>query len=92
MKAKKYKRLCFQERVIIAPTLEKLYIRGYLLKRMPVKLKGCTELIHIELFADYHIWSPWMFVTRTIEVLTLIYIVKKERKILLGIIIHCSMN
>lgn len=78
--------------VLILPTIEEFYFRGYLLPRMPSKLKGWTEIIHSGLFAIYHTWTPWMFVVRTIGVLPLIYTVKRKENLLIGIIAHCLIN
>jgi uncharacterized protein len=78
--------------VIIIPITEELYFRGYLLPRMPSKLKGYTVIIHSALFALYHTWSPWMFITRTLGVLPLIYLVKQKHNIKSGIFIHCLLN
>jgi membrane protease YdiL (CAAX protease family) len=77
--------------VLILPTIEELYFRGYLLPRMPAKLKGWTALVHSSLFALYHVWTPWMFVARAIGLLPLIYMVRRKN-IFLGIIVHCLMN
>lgn len=77
--------------VLILPTIEELYFRGYLLPRMPEKLKGWTPIVHSSLFALYHIWTPWMFVARTFGILPLIYMVRLKN-IYLGIIVHCLMN
>ena len=77
--------------VLIAPTLEELYFRGYLLPRMPY-LKGWSPILHSTLFALYHTWAPWMIITRTIGMLPLIYIVQRKRNIYLGIIIHSLAN
>jgi len=78
--------------VVIMPTIEELYFRGYLLPRMPDKLKGWTPIVHSTLFGLYHMWTPWMFITRAIGVLPLIYIVRHKKNIFLGIIIHILMN
>ncbi len=78
--------------VLILPTIEELYFRGYLLPRMSSKLKGWTLIIHSGLFALYHTWTPWMFVVRLFGVLPLIYIVRRKENILLGIISHCLLN
>ena len=78
--------------VIIGPTVEELYFRGYLLPRMPSKLKKWTPIFHTTLFAIYHIWTPWMIVSRALGVLPLTYVVMKKRNIYLGIISHCLMN
>jgi len=74
--------------VIVGPSVEELYFRGYLLPRIPVKQ---SELFHSFLFAAYHIWTPWMFVTRTIGMLPLIIAVKKKN-IYIGIIGHILLN
>ncbi len=78
--------------VIVLPVIEELYFRGYLLPRMPKKLGKWTSIIHSGLFALYHTWTPWMFITRTIGVFPLIYIVKRKENIIIGIIIHCLLN
>lgn len=78
--------------VLIVPTIEEFYFRGYLLPRMPSKLKGWTEFIHSGLFAFYHTWTPWMVIVRTFGVLPLIYAVKKKENIIIGIVAHCLLN
>jgi uncharacterized protein len=78
--------------VTILPTVEELYFRGYLLPRMPSRLKGWTEIIHSGCFALYHTWTPWMFIIRTLGVLPLIYVVKKKENIYIGIVVHCLLN
>ncbi|XMB66554.1 type II CAAX endopeptidase family protein [Mycoplasmatota bacterium zrk1] len=76
---------------VIAPTVEEIYFRGYLLPRIP-NLRGWSSLLHSMLFAFYHTWSPWMIITRTIGVFPLIYVVQKKKNIYLGIIAHCLIN
>jgi membrane protease YdiL (CAAX protease family) len=78
--------------VLVLPTIEELYFRGYLLPRMPEKPKLFTEVIHSALFALYHVWTPWLFVTRTFGVLPLVAVVKRKENIYLGIIAHCLIN
>lgn len=78
--------------VVVLPVTEELYFRGYLLPRMPSKLKGWTGIIHSGLFALYHFWTPWMVITRTFGVLPLIYIVRRKENIGLGMISHCLLN
>lgn len=74
--------------VIVGPLVEELYFRGYLLARMPGKY---TELFHSFLFAVYHVWTPWMFITRTVGMLPLIIAVKKKN-IYIGIVVHILLN
>jgi len=74
--------------VIVGPAVEELYFRGYLLPRIPVKY---SELFHSLLFAAYHIWTPWMGITRIIGMMPLIFAVKKKN-IYIGIIAHILLN
>ncbi len=83
--------LAFIFGVLIAPTVEELYFRGYLLPRMP-RFKGWTPILHSTLFALYHTWTPWMVITRAIGLLPMIYLVQRKRNIYLGILIHIFAN
>ena len=74
--------------VIVGPLVEELYFRGYLLPRIPGKN---SELIHSILFAAYHVWTPWMFLARTVAMLPLIIVVKKKN-ITIGIGAHILVN
>ena len=74
--------------VVLVPLFEELYFRGFLLPRTPTKL---PNIVHTFLFAVYHIWSPWMILTRTIGLLPLVIIVKKKN-LLIGIIAHIFVN
>ena len=78
--------------VVVLPTVEELYFRGYLLPRMPQNLKAFTGVVHSFLFAIYHVWTPWLIITRTFGVLPLIYIVKWKQNLYLGILAHCLIN
>lgn len=78
--------------VLVVPTVEEFYFRGYLLPRMPARLKKWKPIIHTTLFAVYHLWSPWMIVSRIFGVLPLTYVVLRKRNIYLGIIAHCVIN
>ncbi len=78
--------------VIGAPTVEELYFRGFLLPRMPENLGPGGPLVHSLLFALYHIWSPWMFLTRALALLPLIYVVRWKKNLLLAILAHWLIN
>jgi membrane protease YdiL (CAAX protease family) len=78
--------------VFIGPVTEEFYFRGYLLPRMPVGLKGWTEISHSFLFALYHTWTPWMLAVRTFGILPLVYAVRRKENIWLGIVAHCLLN
>lgn len=83
--------LTFVFAVLVAPTIEELYFRGYLLPRMP-RLKGWAPILHSTLFALYHMWTPWLVLTRIIAMLPLIYLVLRKKNIYLAIFIHCLIN
>jgi len=78
--------------VIVAPLIEELYFRGFLLPRTPEKLGWSGPILHSLLFAIYHTWSPWMFLARTLALLPLIYIVRWKKNIFLGIGAHWLIN
>jgi len=73
---------------LLGPLVEELYFRGYLLPRMNGK---SGPLLHSFLFAAYHVFTPWMIITRTIGLLPLIYAVK-HKNIYVGIIVHILLN
>ena len=72
----------------LGPLVEEFYFRGYLLPRMKGKY---AWLLHSFLFAVYHIFTPWMIVSRTVGLLPLIYAVKKKN-IYIGIAVHIMVN
>lgn len=78
--------------VIVAPLIEELYFRGFLLPRMSEKLGWSGPILHSLLFALYHTWSPWMFIARTLALLPLIYIVRWKKNIFLAIGAHWLIN
>lgn len=73
---------------VLGPLVEELYFRGYLLPRMNGRF---AALLHSFLFAAYHIFTPWMIITRTLGLLPLIYAVKKKN-IYVGMIVHVLVN
>jgi membrane protease YdiL (CAAX protease family) len=75
---------------VVGPTVEELYFRGYLLPRMGYAGKW-APLLHSFLFGLYHLWTPWMFLTRTLGMLPLAYAVR-WRNLDLAIIVHILVN
>jgi membrane protease YdiL (CAAX protease family) len=74
--------------VFLAPMVEELYFRGYLLPRM----RGRSAiLLHSFLFASIHVFTPWMIITRTLGLLPLVFGVKKKN-IYVGMIVHMLGN
>jgi membrane protease YdiL (CAAX protease family) len=76
--------------VIVGPLTEELYFRGYLLPRMGYAGKW-SPLLHSFLFALYHIWTPWMILTRTVGTLPLVWAAKKH-SLYLSIAVHIAVN
>jgi hypothetical protein len=74
--------------VILAPLVEELYFRGYLLPRMKGRF---AILLHSFLFAAVHVFTPWMIITRTLGLLPLVFGVKRKN-IYIGIIVHILGN
>jgi len=75
---------------VVGPIVEEFYFRGYLLPRMKFAGKW-APFVHTFLFALYHVWTPWMFVTRTIAMLPLVFAVQR-RNLNTGIFAHISLN
>jgi membrane protease YdiL (CAAX protease family) len=76
--------------VIVGPTVEEMYFRGHLLPRMGYAGKW-SPLLHSFLFALYHMWTPWMIVTRTLGALPLVWAAKR-RSLYLSIAVHIAVN
>ena len=74
--------------VFLAPMVEELYFRGYLLPRMKGKF---AILFQSFLFAAYHFFSPWMIIAITLGFLPILFGVKKKN-IYVGIIAHILCN
>lgn len=76
--------------VVLAPTVEELYFRGYLLPRMRFAGRW-SLLVHSFLFALYHVWTPWMLLTRTLGTVPLAY-VARQRSLYVAIVVHVAVN
>jgi membrane protease YdiL (CAAX protease family) len=76
---------------ILAPYLEELYFRGYLLPRMNIWGKG-SYIMSALLFSLYHFWQPYIYLTLIISLLPMTYLVWKTRDLRLAIVTHCLLN
>ena len=74
--------------VFLAPMVEELYFRGYLLPRMKGKF---ATLFHSFLFAAVHVFTPWMIITRTLGLLPIVFGITKKN-IYVGMIVHILGN
>jgi len=75
---------------VVGPTVEEYYFRGYLLPRMGYAGKW-APLLHSFLFGLYHIWTPWMFLARTLGTLPLVYAVQRKN-LYVAVIAHILVN
>ncbi len=76
---------------LLAPVLEEIYFRGYLLPRMASFGKG-APIINALLFSIYHFWQPQIYLTLIIAMLPMTYLVWKTRSLRLAIYTHCGLN
>jgi len=77
---------------ILAPFVEELYFRGYLLPRMEGYAKKWAPALNVVLFSLYHFFSPWENLVRIVAILPLGYIVWKKRNIRFSIWVHILLN
>lgn len=77
---------------ILVPITEELYFRGYLLPRMPEAFGKSGPVAHSFLFAAYHFDTPWMIPVRTLGLLPLIFVTKRFKSVLPGIVAHGMAN
>ena len=75
----------------IAPVIEELYFRGYLLPRMHVWGKWAF-VVNAILFSLYHFWQPYIYLTLLLSLLPMTYMVWKTKDLRLGILTHCLLN
>ncbi|HEU0295355.1 MAG TPA: CPBP family intramembrane glutamic endopeptidase [Anaerolineales bacterium] len=73
------------------PIVEELYFRGHLLPRMS-GFGRWAPLLNVLLFSFYHFWTPWMFFSRLVLLVPMVYVVWWKRNIYLGMIAHCLLN
>ncbi len=76
---------------IVAPILEELYFRGYLLPNMSA-LGWLAPLVNAALFTLYHFWQPHNYLGIFAVSLVISFAVWKTGSLRLGIAIHCSLN
>ncbi|WP_420644529.1 CPBP family intramembrane glutamic endopeptidase [Candidatus Leptofilum sp.] len=75
---------------LVAPAIEELYFRGYLLPRM-ARYDRWGFILNGALFAVYHFWSPWSVFSRAIAVLPL-GIAARKGNVYVSVAAHCLIN
>ncbi len=77
--------------VILAPLVEELYFRGYLLPRIG-RFGAWAALINVSLFASYHLWKPWDPINLIIILAPMVYAVWRLKDVRIGIAVHIALN
>lgn len=76
---------------LAGPFVEELYFRGHLLPRLS-RFGHWAPLLNVIFFSLYHLWTPWMFLSRVVLLVPMVYLVWWRRNIFIGIIAHCLLN
>jgi len=76
---------------LAGPIVEELYFRGHLLPRLS-RFGRWAPLLNAALFSSYHLWTPWMFLSRVVLLVPMVYLVWWKRNIYIGMIAHCLLN
>lgn len=76
---------------VLAPYIEELYFRGYLLSRMKSWGKYAF-VVNAVLFSLYHFWQPYIYLTLIASLLPMTYLVWKTKDLRLSILTHCLLN
>jgi membrane protease YdiL (CAAX protease family) len=76
---------------VVAPVVEEIYFRGYLLPRM-TRLGAWAPLANSALFSLYHFFTPWQNVGRILGLTPLVYAVWWKRNLWIGTVVHVLGN
>jgi membrane protease YdiL (CAAX protease family) len=76
---------------IVAPIVEEMYFRGYLLPRLS-RFGRWSPTIELGLFTLYHFWQPYYWLTQFLALLAVVNAVWWKRNIKLGIVTHMLLN
>ena len=75
----------------LAPYVEELYFRGYLLARMQSFGKYAFAVNTI-LFSLYHLWQPYVYLTLILSLMPMMWLVWKTKDLRLAILTHSLLN
>jgi membrane protease YdiL (CAAX protease family) len=76
---------------LVAPIVEELYFRGFLMPRIPIA-GAWAPAVNAALFSIYHFFSPWNYAAIFVAFLPLAYYVRLSGKLVPAIITHCLFN
>ncbi|WP_051864525.1 CPBP family intramembrane glutamic endopeptidase [Streptosporangium roseum] len=71
------------------PIIEELYFRGFLMPRLS-RLGRWAPVLSAVLFSLYHLWSPWVFLSRVIFMFPGIWLVWRKKDLRLSIGMHAG--
>jgi membrane protease YdiL (CAAX protease family) len=77
--------------IFVAPIVEELYFRGYLLPRMG-QFGRMAPIVNVVLFSLYHFWSPWQFVSRIAGAGPYTYEAWRRENVWLAVAVHMILN
>ncbi|WP_328393088.1 CPBP family intramembrane glutamic endopeptidase [Nocardia sp. NBC_00416] len=83
--------ICLPLTGISLPLIEELYFRGFLLPRI-AHLGRWAPVLSTVLFALYHFWSPWVFVSRVIFTFPGYWLAWRHKDIRLSIGMHVGVT
>jgi uncharacterized protein len=75
----------------VAPVVEEFYFRGHLMAGI-ARFGVWAPVISVTLFTLYHFESPWEGPARFLMVLPMVYMVWRTRSVMLGVIVHVTLN
>ena len=76
---------------IMAPIIEEMYFRGFLLPRIKFS-PICAVIMNAALFSLYHFFSPWQFFSRFFMMVPMYYWVIKRQNIRFSLMAHIIGN
>lgn len=76
---------------IVAPVVEEMYFRGYLLPRIS-RLGAWAPVLNAVLFSLYHFFTPWSNVSRILQLLPVVYAAWWKRSIYVSMGWHVLGN
>ncbi|MEV6710082.1 CPBP family intramembrane glutamic endopeptidase [Micromonospora wenchangensis] len=78
--------VCF---VVVGPVVEELYFRGVLLHRLPTTRPAVAGAV---LFALYHLWQPYAWLTVAVFALPLAVVARRPRGLVVAASTHVLVN
>ncbi len=76
---------------VVAPVVEELYFRGYLLPRLS-RLGFWAPVLNDALFTLYHLWQPYAYLSIAVAMIPLAWLVWRKQNVYLGIVLHILIN